>query len=65
MKNLIRKMLDENGAQAFIFNIDCDGYEVSESTKQAFKYYDIELNEENLNLLANMIYSDIFGNEEV
>ena len=56
----IQEMIDEIPGSAFVFNVDCDGWEADDGTIRLFKEYDIELTVETFTLLAKLLYAEYY-----
>lgn len=56
----IKKLVAEESIKVLEqFNVDCDGYEISNNLREAFEYRDIEVNEETLTFLAKLINAQL------
>lgn len=51
-----RLVEEESTALLEQFNVDCDGFEITNNLREAFEYRDIDVNEETLTYLAKLIY---------
>lgn len=52
----IRRLVEEESIMLLEqFNVDCDGFEISNNLREAFEYRDIEVSEETLTCLAKLI----------
>lgn len=57
----VRKMVAEESMSVLDqFNVDIDGYEISNNLKETFEKYDIEVSEETLTYLAKLLYADYY-----
>jgi len=56
----IRRLVDEQGeSQLSGFNVDCDGYEITDSLRSTLENRHIAVNEETLTYLAKVIYDQL------
>lgn len=59
----IRRLVEEESIRVLEqFNVDCDGYEISNTLREAFEYREIDVNEETLTYLAKLL-NDQFDEE--
>lgn len=62
----IRRLVEEESIRVLEqFNVDEDGFEISNTLREAFEYRDIEVSEETLTYLAKLIndYNDQLDEE--